>query len=84
MSAKEAHAMDRTDWKDISSEEWRMYEFPHGILTIKSPTRLLVCESSKGGDSHRVIDSDGLSYYVPSGWLAIKWKPREGSPAVSF
>ena len=62
------------EWTDISSEEWREYTFPgKEVIHIDAPTHLHVSES--GG--HRLLDSVGISHYVPKGWIHLKW---EGSP----
>lgn len=71
-----AEALD-VPFSDISSELWRAYRFPGGeIVRIDAPVRLAV--SASGG--HRVESIDGHGHYVPSGWLKIEWKPREGQP----
>jgi len=60
-------------FKDISSEEYRTYDFPDYSITIEKPLKLNV--SSSGG--HRVLDFEGVSHYIPSGWRHLEWK---GSP----
>lgn len=64
------------DFVDISSEEWRIYDFGNAIIRIDGPQRLNV--SKAGG--HRLFDKDGVSHYIPSGWKHLKWKAREGQP----
>ena len=55
---------------DISTEEWREYIFPEGVVRINNPTHLHVSES--GG--HRIFVSEtGMSHYIPSGWLHLRW-----------
>jgi hypothetical protein len=62
---------------DISSEEWRLYEFESGAkILIKSPTHLSV--SKIGG--HRLLDEDGISHYVPATWIHIAWKAKDDKP----
>ena len=66
---------------DITSEEYREYLFPapHGRFVkvrINKPTHLSVSES--GG--HRLLDEDGVSHYVPSGWVHLSWKAKQGQP----
>lgn len=59
------------EWIDISSEMFRSYTFADGgEFTVSRPQRLNV--SNSGG--HRILDSMGVSHYVPSGWLAISWE----------
>lgn len=60
---------------DISSESYRTYVFPGGEVTINSPTNLSV---SAGG--HRLLDFWGMSYYVPKGWILLKWAAKDGQP----
>ena len=65
------------DFYDISSELWRKYRFPNNeILTIQSPLHLHI-----GSNGHRVYDSEGISHYIPKGWIHLCWESREGSSA---
>jgi hypothetical protein len=64
------------DWINISGELYRIYEFKDKNVTVNDPIALNV---SKGG-GHRVINADGESFYIPSGWYCIRWKAREGVP----
>lgn len=62
-------------WKDISSEEYRIYVYPDDWrISINKPSKLHV--SASGG--HRIVTEDGLSYYIAPGWRVIQWK---GNPA---
>jgi len=54
---------------DISSEKWRIYHFPSGE-TVKIRGDWL--SVSKSG--HRVLDSDGVSHFIPFGWTHLEWK----------
>jgi hypothetical protein len=63
---------------DISQEAWRTYHFPTGDTTILFPVKLNV-KRKKEGDSHRIIDADGVSHYVPAGWLRLSWKGKDGT-----
>lgn len=61
---------------DISTEENRVYEFPGGdSILISKPLHLSVSPSG-----HRILDSDGISHYIPKGWIHLKWKAKEGQP----
>lgn len=65
------------NFTDISSEEYRVYEFESGrSILINKPLRLNV--SPSGG--HRVYDEEGTSHYIPKGWIHLKWKVKEGQP----
>ena len=61
---------------DISSEDWREYDFGSQAVRIVKPLALNV--SKAGG--HRVIDAEGVSHYVPKGWIHLSWKSKEGQP----
>lgn len=72
------------DFKDISSEEWRQYIFlsAGGAIhkeVINSPAYLAV-----SANGHRILDSDGISHYIPSGWVSLSWKSKEGFPHFVF
>jgi len=61
---------------DISSEQYRTYRFQSGDeVTIKQPTHLSVSTSG-----HRLFDAEGISHYVPKGWIHLKWKAKDGQP----
>jgi hypothetical protein len=69
------------DFKDISSEKYRVYEFPGGDqIRIHQPQLLNV--SASGG--HRITDSAGISHYIPKGWIHLYWQVKEGQPEFSF
>lgn len=65
---------------DISSEAYREYWFPIGMDFIRykivKPLQLAV--SASGG--HRIFDEEGLSHYVPAGWLHLVWRAKPGAP----
>jgi hypothetical protein len=65
------------EFTDISSEMYREYEFSNGkIIKISLPLKLNVSDS--GG--HRLFDSNGVSHYIPPGWIALRWQAFEGQP----
>lgn len=65
------------DFTDISSEAWREYQFESGaVVRIDNPKMLNVSES--GG--HRIFDGQGLSHYIPKGWIHLVWEPNPGQP----
>ena len=69
---------DQLTFEDISSEEYRVYEFPgNSTVIIKNPTHLNVSRS--GG--HRVLDNERISHYIPKGWIHLSWKAKEDKPA---
>ena len=61
---------------DISSEKWREYEFDNKTIHIDRPLALNV--SKAGG--HRVIDDEGISHYIPKGWVHLSWKAKDFEP----
>lgn len=62
---------------DISSEVSRTYRFPNGeYVTLDNPLKLHVSKS--GG--HRVFTADGNAHYIPSGWIHLCWKAKNGEP----
>jgi len=62
---------------EIQSEEYRTYKWSDGFeVTIKNPTHLNVSKS--GG--HRLLDKEGKSPYVQSGWRYLYWKAFDGKP----
>jgi hypothetical protein len=69
------------EFKDLTDELYRVYEFPNGTtVQISQPTKLNVSES--GG--HRVLDANGISHYVPTGWNHLYWKVKAGKKPFSF
>lgn len=61
---------------DISSEIFRVYEFADKSIKIDMPIALHV--SDRG--SHRILDSEGVSHYIPTGWYHLYWKVEDGQP----
>lgn len=64
------------NWTDISSEEYRTYEFADSIIKINGPLMLNISKS--GG--HRIFDNQGISHYIPSGYRHLSWKAKENMP----
>lgn len=63
---------------DVSTEEFRIYEFPNKeIVKIYEPVAVSV---NKESGSHRILDNNGISHYIPSGWIHLFWKAKEGKP----
>ena len=66
---------------NIDSELWReyIYQVKDSPFTtrryIKNPLKLCVKENG-----HRIWDADGISHYIPSGWIHLMWKAKEGQP----
>lgn len=64
------------EFTDISSEKYRTYVWDNGAtVKIKNPLYLNV-----SNNGHRVFDLDGISHYVPNGWIHMYFKARKGMP----
>lgn len=76
------------NFKDISTELYRVYVFPPvregdkcieyrieepDAASFKSPEKAWC-----GGGSHRVVDMSGKAHYIPSGWIAMYWEKPDG------
>jgi len=64
------------EFTDISSEEYRVYDFPGGNA-IRIDVPLKIHTTFYG---HRIFDAKGESHYIPKGWLHVRWKAKEGQP----
>jgi hypothetical protein len=65
------------NWSNISTNQYRVYEFPGGHkVRLEKPLKLFVSES--GG--HRVFTADGISHYIPTGWIHLYWEVGENQP----
>ena len=65
------------EFTDISSEQWREYRFlGEETVRIEAPLRLNV--SASGG--HRIFDAEGVSHYIPAGWIHLMWMSKDGQP----
>lgn len=69
--------MSELTFADITTEEYRCYEFADMTIRIDNPVGLNVSKS--GG--HRVLDKAGISHYIPKGWRRLYWKAE---PPFSF
>ena len=65
--------------KDISSEQYREYDFSGRVYRIENPKQLYV-----GTTTHRVVDAEGITHCLPApgfSGCALRWK---ATPPVSF
>ncbi len=57
---------------DISTENWREYEYEDGYtVRIENPETLYYNEGKS--ESHRVEDKDGVTHYIVPGWRQLRW-----------
>ena len=64
----------------IDDEKYREYVFPQGVIRIDEP--LCVNVSASGG--HRVFSADGMSHYIPKGWMVLRWEAKTDRPHIAF
>lgn len=68
--------------KDITTEEYREYDFNGRIYTIYSPKTLYV-----GTTTHRVVDSADVVHCVPAPGFqgcVLRWKNKNVAEPVNF
>lgn len=65
--------------RDITTEEWREYDYEGRVYRINRPKTLVV-----GTTTHRVVDQEGVTHCVPAPGhqgCVLRWK---ANPPVSF
>lgn len=70
------------DYKDISAESWREYDFGGRVYRIEGPLRLYI-----GSTTHRVVDGAGVVHCLPAPGVngcALRWQSRAGFEPVQF
>lgn len=68
------------EFKSISAEKFRVYEFPDRNVKIDNPLWLHVSKS--GG--HRILDDKEVSHYIPTGWVHLYWESQASNDGFSF
>jgi hypothetical protein len=63
------------EFADISSEVYREYDFGDRKVRIDNPTHLNVSPNG-----HRLFDAQGVSHYIPKGWIHLEWRAKDGQP----
>ena len=59
-------------------EEWREYNFGNGkVFRIEKPVKVHIKRKPEG-DSHRLIDAQGVRHYVPAGWIGFSFGGKWG------
>lgn len=64
------------EFTDISTEAVRRYHYKGGD-TVEIPNPLWLNVSRSGG--HRVFDAQGVSHYIPKGWIELTWVAKPGA-----
>jgi len=78
---KEAYMLNEFD---LTTEEYREYDWSGRIYRIDSPQKLFIRE---GGSTHRIVDSSGIAHCVPSVGImgcVLRWKSKGDNSVVSF
>jgi hypothetical protein len=69
------------EFKNLDSEEYRVYEFADGAkVRIDAPLKLNV--STSGG--HRIFDKFEECHYIPAGWVHLSWRVKPGRAHFDF
>lgn len=66
-------------FQSLESELARTYKFPDGEVIIENPLWINV-----GPGGHRVFDAQGVSHYIPKGWIHLSWTVKDGKPHFDF
>lgn len=69
---------------DISTEEYREYDFGGRVYRIEKPQELYIVT---GGNTHRVVDSQGVAHCVPAPGIkgcVLRWKTFNKDVPVNF
>lgn len=81
---------------DLSCEQYREYDFGGRIYRINNPKTLVIFyrpDSDRGaghsiqGDTHRVVDTDGITHCVPRPGIdgcVLRWIDRDNEEPVKF
>ena len=63
----------------VGKELWREYRFPgNEIVRIESPEVLIVSDNG-----HRIV-TGVMSYYIPYGWISLRWENPTDRPESFF
>lgn len=63
------------EFTDISSEQWREYDFNGVHVQIEDPQYLAVSDNG-----HRILDASGISHYVGFDGFYFKWQAEADEP----
>ena len=81
---------------DLTCEAYREYDFGKRIYRIDNPVLLVIFyrpHADRGagysiqGDTHRVVDSEGVTHCVPRPGIdgcVLRWKDKDNTDPVKF
>ena len=81
------------NFKDVRNENYRTYIFPPPVegwdnsrMRVDDPEAVSfkAPPSWVAGGSHRVVTKNGLSVYIPPGWIGIEWEKNAGKRAYEW
>ncbi len=75
MNYEDIHNESEYSFTDISSEEYREYDFDGVDVRIDDPVGLAVSDNG-----HRIVDGNGVSHYIGFDGFYFCWKSGEGEP----
>ena len=63
------------------TDEWREYDIvKEGVkITIRIENPRFLNINTKH-HAHRILDAQGVCHYIPAGFVALRWKVRDGTP----
>lgn len=77
-------AMNELLEKDLSTEQYREYEFTDKVYKIENPAKLFY---RTDGSTHRVVDAEGVTHCVPAPGVSgcvLRWKTKDSTVPVNF
>ncbi len=75
---------DKLTSYDISTEQYREYDFNGRVYKIDNPTTLYI---GSGKTTHRVVDEKGVVHCVPApglGDCVLRWSSKNKNVPVNF
>ena len=67
---------------DISSEKWREYVYADGsTFRVDFPATMYVAATGDG-ESHCIVDLEGVRHSPTSGWIGIRWYSTNDAPIL--
>ena len=66
-------------FNSLESEQYRVYVFKDKEIRIDNPLQINVSPTG-----HRIFDAQGISHYIPKGWIHLYWEVHENEPHFDF